>query len=285
MPPEFTKALFLQSLDEWGQYPSRFKALPAEEQAEFLRDQGYDSLHDILAHVGVWWEEAIGIIRDIIENRDRPARKYDFDEFNAASLARFQSTPEADLLTWYESQLKQMAALVSSLPSRTDETMKIRRVYGWLNGVILEHLKEHGFTAPRSLVLDTLQREWEGYIERFHALPEEKQKAFLAKQGFPRFRDVVAHIIAWREDGLKAIDAISKDPSYQQPETDTDAYNAQAIEIFGKLDEAEVWMKFESTRQALIELVINLPEETFNHKYVQAWLRDDVMDHYFEHAV
>ncbi|SRR5581483_2206460 len=282
MPPEFTKAHFLQSLDEWGAYPSNFKALSSDQQAEFLRDQGYDSLHDILAHVGVWWEEAEGIIRDTIDNRDRPARKYDFDEFNAASLARFKSTPEADLLTWYESQLKHMTALVSSL---SDEQMKIRRVYGWLNGVILEHLKEHGFTAPRFLVLDTLQREWDGYVERFHALPEEKQKAFLEKQGFARFRDVAAHVIAWWEDGLETIHAISKDPVYQQPDKDTDAFNAQAVETFGKLEEAELRKKFESTRQSLIELVINLPEETFDHKDVQAWLRSDVIDHYFEHAV
>jgi len=282
MPPEFTKSLFLQSLDEWGNFPSKFKALPSDTQAEFLRDQGYDSLHDILAHVGVWWEEAQGIIRDAIENRDRPPRKYDFDEFNAASLNRFKSTPEADLLTWYESQLEAMTALVSSL---SDDEMKIRRVYGWLDGVVLEHLKEHGFTAPRFLVLDTLQREWDGYVERFAALPEEKQKAFLQKQGFARFRDVAAHVIAWWEDGLDAIDAISKDPAYLPPEKDTDAYNAQAISMFGKLEESEIWKKFESTRQNLIELIINLPDETFDHKDVQAWLRSDVIDHYFEHAV
>ncbi|HEX2697613.1 MAG TPA: ClbS/DfsB family four-helix bundle protein [Anaerolineales bacterium] len=282
MAPEFTKTLFLQSLDEWGEYAPKFKALPAEEQSAFLNDQGYDSLHDILAHVAVWWEEAGAIIRDTIENRDRPSRKYDFDEFNAASLARFTSISEADLLTWYESQRKALIVLISSL---TDEQMKIRRVYGWLNGVTLEHIKEHGFTAPRFLVLDTLQREWEGYIERFQALPEEKQKAFFEKNGFTRFRDALAHIIAWREDGLEVINAISKDPAYHQPEMDNDTYNAQAVETFGKLEEAEVWKRFESTRQELIELVMNLPEETFQHKDVQAWLRDDVIDHYFEHAV
>lgn len=279
---EFTKTLFLQALDEWGEYVPKFKRLSPGRQTAFLEGQGYASLHDILAHVAVWWEEAESIIRDAIENRERPPRKYDFDEFNAASLARFKSTPEAELLEWYESQRQKMIALVSSL---TDEQMKIRRVYGWLNGVTLEHIKEHGLDAPRFLTLDMLQREWEGYIERFNALPEEKQKAFLEKQGFPHFRDVVAHIIAWWEDGLEIIDAISKDPAYRHPAKDIDAYNAEAVEIFGRLDEAEVWKKFESTRQSLIELTINLPEETFNHSDVQAWLRADVIDHYYEHAL
>ena len=58
MIPDFTQAVFLRSLDEWGAYRLKFTALSRDEQAEFLKGQGYGSLHDILAHVGVWWEEA-----------------------------------------------------------------------------------------------------------------------------------------------------------------------------------------------------------------------------------
>jgi hypothetical protein len=46
-----------------------------------------------------------------------------------------------------------------------------------------------------------------------------------------------------------------------------------------------VWLRFETTRQSLIEFVTDLPEETLHHKDVQAWLRADVIEHYFEHAV
>ncbi len=281
MIPEFTQALFLQALDEWGKYGDQFNRLTPEEQAAFLKDEGYASLNELLAHVGVWWEEAEGIVRDAIGKRERPSRKYDFDEFNAASLARFRDTSAVDLLAWYESQRRKMITLVSSL---TDEQMKIRRVYTWLNGVTLEHIKEHGVGAPRFLVLDTLQREWADYIGRFQSLKEEKQKVYLQKQGFNRFRDAAAHIIAWWEDGLEAIDSVSKDLTYHHPEKNTDETNAQAVRIFGKLEEAEVWKKFESTRQSLIELVINLPEAVFNHPEVQEWLRADVIDHYYEHA-
>ncbi len=282
MIPEFTQAIFLRSLDEWGAYPVKFKALSRDEQAEFLKKQGFDSLHDILAHIGVWWEEAEGIIRDALDKRERPRRKYDFDEFNAASLARFKDTPEAEFLAWYESQRQKMIALVSSL---TPEGMKIRRVHGWLDAVTLYHLKEHGIDAPRFLTLDMLQREWAGYAERFRQLPEAEQKAFLEKQGFPRFRDLIAHVIAWWEDGLQLIDRIAKDPSYHEPEKDTDAFNAEVVGMFDKLDEAAVWKKYESTRQALIELVINVPDETYGYKEAQAWLKSDVIEHYFDHAV
>ena len=282
MIPEFTQTLFLQSLDEWGKYMERSKRLSPEEQADFFKAQGYASVYELLAHVGVWWEEAEGIIRDTLEKRERPSHKYDFDEFNAAALKRFKDTSREELLAWYEAQRQRMTSLVSSV---TDEQMKIRRVYGWLNAVLLGHLKEHTVGAPRFLVLDTLQREWGDYTERFNALPEEKQKAFLEKQGFARFRDLVAHIIAWWEDGLEAIDALTKDLAYHHPEKNTDAYNAEAVRIFGELDEAEIWKKFESTRQSLIEMAINLPEDIFNHKDVQDWLRADVIEHYYEHAV
>jgi len=282
MIPEFTETLFLQSLDEWGKYADRLNSLSTEKQADFLKGQGYASLYELLAHVGVWWEEAEGIIRDALEKRERHSTKYDFDEFNAAALMRFKGTSNEDLLAWYESQRQRMIALVLSL---TDEQMKMRRVYGWLNAVVLAHLKEHTVSAPRFLVLDTLQREWGDCLERFQALPEEKQKAFLEKQGFARFRDLVAHVIVWWEDGLAAIDAITKDLAYRHPEKDTDTYNAEAVRVFGELDEVDVWKKFESTRQSLMELAINLPEEIFNHKDVQEWLRADVIEHYYEHAL
>src|SRR5512138_1878050 len=140
MIPEFTQAIFLKSLEEWGACPDRFTALPPEEQAAYLKVQGFASMHDILAHVGVWWEEASGIIHDRLNDVKRPPRKYDFDEFNAASLARFRLTPEDEFMLWYETERQKMIELVSSL---TEEQMKIRRVYGWLDAVTLYHLKEH----------------------------------------------------------------------------------------------------------------------------------------------
>jgi DinB family protein len=281
MIPEFTQAIFLRSLDEWGAMPQRFQSLPADEQAAFLKQQGYSSLHDLLAHAGVWWEEARGIIRDMLDNVERPRRRYDFDEFNAASMARFRETPEGEFMRWYEDERQRLVSLVKSLDA---EQIKIRRVHGWLDAVTLLHLKEHGLGAPRFLVLDMLQREWAGYMEQFRALGAEEQKAFLEKHGFARFRDLLAHIIAWWDRVLLVVNEVAKDPDYQPPSVDVDAYNAEAVEVFGRLDEAAVSKRFESTRDALIKLLINLSEDTYNHKRVQAWLRSDVIEHYFDHS-
>lgn len=279
---DLTKSVFLTALDEWGEVSARFHRLPVDERAVLLKAQGYATLKDLLAHISVWWEEAEGIIRDTIDKRERPPRKYDFDTFNAQAVARFQSSTQAEFMIWFESMRVRMIRLVSGL---TEEQIRNRRVSTWLDGTILAHLKEHDLYASRFIILDLLGREWADYVQDFLALGEEKQKAFLEKQGFPRFRDLIAHVIAWWEDGLEVIDGVSKDPAYRHPARNTDAYNAQAVAIFGKMDESEVRKKFESTRQNLIEVAINLPQAAFDHKVVQEWLKADVIEHYFEHAL
>ncbi len=275
---EYTRELFLQCLAEWKRYPQTFGVLPAQERAGFLQRQGFLSPHDLLAHIAAWWEEANGIIRDRVAGRQRPARKYDLDAFNAASLARFKDTSDPDLLAWYESQRQQIEATVAAL---TDEWLKVRTVYGWLDGVLLEHLKEHGLDAPRFLLLDTLQREWSGYPKRFQALTPDQARSFLSKQGYPRFRDLLAHIIAWWETGIRLIGSGGDDEPCE--DQDVDAFNAAAVERFGKLDEAEVLESFERTRLVLFNLVSTTPEQILQKSNVQSWLHADVIDHFYEH--
>lgn len=278
--PDYSRSLFMQCLDQWKRYPDDFRKLQLEEQASFLEQQGFASLHDLLAHVAAWWEEADAIIRDRVSGVQRPSRKYDLDAFNAESLARFRDTPETELLLWYESQRQKIAATTEALG---EEWFQVRTVYGWLDGVLLEHLKEHGLNAPRFLLMDTLQREWKGYPARFDGLKSEEQRPFLEKQGYVRFRDVVAHIIAWWESGIRMIGAAGdQDPCEDE---DVDAFNAAALERFGALDEAEVYASYERTRLVLLNLVGTAPDEILMKPNVQDWLRFDVIDHFYEHQL
>ncbi len=278
--PDYNRSLFLQCLGEWKRFPDQFRQQPPAETAAFLQQQGFASLHDLLAHVAAWWEEADGIIRDRTGGTPRPARKYDLDAFNAESLARFKSTPDADLLAWYESQRQQIAATVTALG---DDWFSVRTVYGWLDGVLLEHLKEHGLGAPRFLLLDTLNREWSGYPTRFDGLSPDEQRLFLQKQGYVRFRDVVAHIIAWWETGIRMIGAgADEDPCEGE---DVDAFNAAAIQRFDRLEVSQVYEAYERTRLVLLNLVGTAPEEILSKQAAQSWLRADVIDHYYEHRL
>jgi hypothetical protein len=282
MIPEFTQTIFLKSLEEWGGTAARFKALPPEDQAAYLQKQGFGSMHDMLAHAGVWWEEARGIIEDRLNKVERPRRKYDFDEFNAASLQRFREVADDEFMAWFEAERQKMIRLVSSL---SPEQLGMRSVYGWLDAVTLLHLKEHGVGAPRFVVLDMLEREWVAYPERFRKLSDEEQANVLKEQGFARFRDVIAHVIGWWEGILELADKLAKDPAYQRQARDVDSYNAELVELYGQLDEAELWKKYETTRSALVEMVINLPDEVYDRREVQEWLKADVIEHYFDHAV
>jgi hypothetical protein len=277
---DFTRELFLQALDEWGRYPGTFRDLPARQQTEFLKDQGYASVRDLLTHVAAWWEEGRGIVTDTIKNGDKGGRQYDLDAFNAASLKRYQGMSDAAFIAWYESERRLMLDMVSNL---TVGQLGVRRVGNWLDAVLLEHLKEHGFDAPRFLVVDMLQREWGDYRLGFAGLPPEKQTEFLQKQGFARFRDVLAHIIAWWEQGIAVIQADSaEDPCDVE---DVNAFNAEAVARFGTLEEPQVLSQFDETRLMLASLVDMLPDEVVMRPNVQTWLRADVLDHYHEHAV
>ena len=277
---DFTRELFLKSLDEWGRYAETFRSLPEEEQSSFLKAQGYASVRELLAHVAVWWEEARGIIDETIKHGDAPRRKYDFAVFNAAAIQRFQDTPDAEFVAWYEAERQRMSSVVSAL---NESQFQVGRIQNWLNAVLLEHLKEHGCDAPRFLLIDTLHREWGDYVKGFAGLTAAEQAAFLKKQGFDRFRDVLAHVVAWWEHGIGVIESSASEGSGDVD--DVDSFNAEAVERFGLLDEAQVLAKYEDTRLTLASLVDMLPDEVLSQPHVRSWLRADVIDHYYEHAL
>ncbi|MCK7516285.1 MAG: hypothetical protein MZV64_00415 [Ignavibacteriales bacterium] len=54
---------------EWGTYVERFQRLPKAEQERRVREQGYERFRDMLAHILAWWEEGMGIILAIAEER------------------------------------------------------------------------------------------------------------------------------------------------------------------------------------------------------------------------
>lgn len=277
-----TQKRVLDFLEEWRAYIPRFENLPPNMQAQFLKEQGFASLHDLLAHVVGWWDEAYEIVTAAVDGTDRPPRKYDFDVFNAESVARYRGLTETQMRARFEEMRQKLAGFLAAHPAAVDEH---RRVRNWLYAVVIHHMScDHGIGASRFVVLDVLQNDWAEYLADFQSLPHEKQTEFLEKQGFPRFRDLIAHIIAWWDDGLEAIRALQRDPAYIHPDKDTDSYNAEAVERFGKLDEVEVMACFESTRRQLVDLVTNLPEEILNHKDIQSWLRWDVIEHLYEHA-
>ena len=267
---------------EWGTYVDRFQRLPEEEQQRRLRETGYESLRDLLAHILAWWDEGMGIIMAVAEDRPFERKKYDFDAFNAEAVAKYRSQEDAEFMAHFEGTRQKMGADLNSLDEAVFEN---RRINAWLRAAILAHAREHLIALDRFLVLDMLQHDWATYMEDFHRLESEKQKGFLSKQGFNTFHDLLAHIIGWWEEGARIITGILGSPSFIWEDHDVDAFNRELTEKFSAWSDDDLFKHYESLRLALIDLVQRLPEDAFRNKDIESWLAADVVEHYDEHPI
>ena len=281
MPITSKRALDYLTL-EWPAYVSVIQSASPERRAEFLQGQGYARLADLLAHVAVWWEEAYGIMLAAVEGREVERKKYDFDQFNAASVARFKDSSEEQVLAFFEEYRQKFLTLLRDHPNAAEEH---RRVANWFYAVVIHHAGEHAFAASRFLTLDWLANDWAEYLADWKSLPAERQQKFLEKQGFTRFRDVVAHLVAWFEEAHTGIAGFVNDANYKHPSRDIDAFNAEVVEKYGAWKEEDVYAAFESARVKLIELVNSLTDEMLWMPRAQSWLMGDVIEHYFEHEL
>lgn len=278
-----TKQRTLDYVDlEWGTYVERFNRLPKEEQNKRVKKMGYESFRDMLAHILAWWEEGMGIILAVAQERPFERKKYDFDAFNAEAVAKYRSWAEDEFMAHFEKTRQKMGA---DLKSMNETAFENRRVRAWLRAVILNHAREHLVALNHFLVIDMLENDWATYIEDFQRLEPEKQQEFLSKQGFHNFHDLLAHIIGWWEEGARIIHGILDSPSFTWQDPDVDSFNADLTKKFSTWSDDDLFKHYESLRLALIDLVERLPEGAFLNKDIESWLAADVVEHYDEHPI
>ncbi|HMV96906.1 MAG TPA: ClbS/DfsB family four-helix bundle protein [Anaerolineales bacterium] len=263
---------------EWATYIQRFERWPADEGLKRVNAQGYEQFRDMLAHVLAWWEEGMGIILAIAEDREYARKKYDFDAFNAEAVAKYKGWNEAQFLAHFE---KTRQKTVADLRSMNKAAWENRRVQAWVNGIFINHAREHLVASSRFLILDTLEHGWGTYIEDFEKV--EDKAAFLSKQGVENFRELLGHAIGWWEEGERIIKGILSDPNFTWQDRDTDAFNRELIVKYNQLSDEEVQKQFESKRQDMIRFVKGLPDSAFTNKDIEGWLAADIAEHYDEH--
>jgi hypothetical protein len=134
-------------------------------------------------------------------------------------------------------------------------------------------------------VMQVLEEGWGEYIKQFNALTPEAQAAFLKKTGFDSFHDLLAHIVGWWEEGLWIITGIMEDPSFTWKERDIDAYNHELIEKFRPWSKEDLLLHYENLREALLDLVGELPENALENKDIRYWLEEDVITHLEDHRI
>jgi hypothetical protein len=267
---------------EWATYIERFYRWPADDGIKRVNAQGYQQFCDMLAHILAWWEEGMGIILAIAEDREYERKKYDFDAFNAEAVAKYKNWDETEFLAHFE---KTRQKAVTDLRSMNDAAWENRRVRTWINGIFISHAREHLVALSRFLAVDTLENEWGAYVDDFNRLDDEKKKEFPGKQGVENFHDMLAHVIGWWDEGGRIITGILNDPNFKWQDQDTDAFNVELTAKYKNVSDADVLAEFENKRKDLIKLVNGLPEEAFANKDIKGWLAADVVGHFDEHSV
>ena len=267
---------------EWGTYIERFSSLPKDEQAKRVKAMGYEQFRDMLAHILAWWDEGMGIILAIAQEREYERRKYDFDVFNAEAVAKYKAVDEAAFLIQFEKTRQKMAA---DLKSMNEAVFENRRVKTWLHGIVFHHAREHLVALSRFMVLDMLENDWATYITDFNRLEADKQKEFLSKQGFGNFHDMLAHVIGWWEEGARIITGILDTPGFTWTDPETDKFNVELTQKFSTWSDEDLFAHYETVRLALVELVAELPDDAFLNKDIEGWLVADVVSHYDDHPI
>jgi hypothetical protein len=137
----------------------------------------------------------------------------------------------------------------------------------------------------RQNVLNLLNGDWADYVPRFQGLSPIAQAGFLEKQGYKRLVDLLAHIVAWWEEGLQAIQRYRNDPAARQPEIDVDSFNARAVEQVRGVSEADEIRAFENTRCKFEEVVKGLSEGDFEDERVLNQIKWELVNHLEDHRI
>jgi hypothetical protein len=267
---------------EWATYVERFNRWPVENGLKRVNEQGYGQFRDMLAHILAWWEEGMGIILAIAEEREYERKKYDFDVFNAEAVKKYKTWDEAEFHAHFE---KTRQKAVTDLKSMNEAAWKNRRVRNWVNGIFIEHAREHLVALDRFLLLDTLQNGWKTYVEEFNQLDSEKKKEFISRQGFENFHDLLAHIVGWWEESARIVNGILNEPGFTWQDPNTDEFNVELTKKYSIWPYADLLKHYEATRAAMIELASKISDDAFLNSDIEGWLASDGVHHYDDHKV
>jgi len=133
--------------------------------------------------------------------------------------------------------------------------------------------------------LGYMKNEWGTYIERFNRLPKNEQEKRIRATGYKHFRDLLAHILAWWDEGMSIILAIAEERQYERKKYDFDIFNAEAVAKYKTWDEDEFLNQFEKTRQKMEADLESMDEAVFENRRVKAWLNAVIFGHAREHLV
>ena len=125
---------------DWADYIGRFQALPPAAQAAFLKQQGYQRLADLLAHIVAWWEVGMQTIPRFQADPDARSLEIDVDSFNAQAVEQVQALTDAEEIQVFEAARRKFIDLTSQLSEDDFKDERILTQYKW---ELVNHLEDH----------------------------------------------------------------------------------------------------------------------------------------------
>ena len=140
-------------------------------------------------------------------------------------------------------------------------------------------------SITKGRTLEYIVQEWGTYVKRFQRLPKQEKEKRVKAQGYEQFRDMLAHILAWWEEGMDVILAVAEERPFERKKYDFDGFNADAVAKYKDWDEAAFMAYFEKARQKTEADLRSMNEVVFENRRVKAWLRGIIYHHAREHLV
>jgi hypothetical protein len=134
-------------------------------------------------------------------------------------------------------------------------------------------------------VINFLEVEWANYIPNFNRWPVEYGEERVRKQGYAQFRDMLAHIVAWWEEAMPIIIALSEEREYERKKYDYDAFNAEAVTKYKTWPENIFLAHFEKTRQKAVVDLKSIYKDSYENRRIQNWVNGVFIKHAREHLV
>ena len=136
-----TRQAVLELLDgDWAQYVPRFQRLPSATQTEFLQQQGYKRLADLLGHIVAWWEVGLQNIQAYRRDPAATQPEVDVDSFNAQAVEQVRDVSDAEEMRLFEAARRKF---VESVRALSEADFKDERVLNQIRWELLNHLEDH----------------------------------------------------------------------------------------------------------------------------------------------
>jgi hypothetical protein len=133
--------------------------------------------------------------------------------------------------------------------------------------------------------INFLEVEWATYVSRFSRWSEEYGLERVNKQGYAHFRDMLAHIVAWWEEAMPIIIALSEEREYERKKYDYDIFNAEAVAKYKTWPEGIFLAHFEKTRQKAVVDLKSIYKDSYDNRRIQNWINGVFISPAREHLV